>query len=189
MSASVPPDRSRVGTHLTARLRLEIPSGADLADLIRLWQDPLVTATLGGPRNPDAVQGLLDAMITHRAQHGWGWWILRDRETGDFLGYGGIRRATFDELPEIELGYALVAPVWGRGLASELATDAVQVAFEDLRHDSVVAITTPANAASRRVMEKAGMQYEKHVQHAGEPHVLYRAAADRWRPPQIRPGA
>ena len=181
----IPP---RIGAHLTARLRLEVPAAADLLDLIRLWQDPLVTATLGGPRDPDAVQGLLDAMITHRAQHGWGWWILHDRETGGFLGYGGIRRATFDELPEVELGYALVAPAWGRGLASELAADAVQVAFEDLGHDSVVAITTPANAASRRVMEKAGMRYDKEVLHAGEPHVLYRATADRWWAPQTRPG-
>ena len=181
MSASVPPDRSRVGAHLTARLRLEIPSGADLADLILLWRDPLVTATLGGPRDPEAVQGLLDVMVRHRQEHGWGWWILRSRETGGFLGYGGIRGATFDGQPEVELGYALVAPAWGQGLATELAIDAMQVAFEELGHASVVAITTGTNTASRRVMEKAGMRYEKDVLHAGQPHVLYRVAADRWR--------
>ena len=181
MSASVPPDRSRVGAHLTARLRLEIPSGADLDELIQLWQDPLVTATLGGPRDPEAVQGLLDVMVRHRQEHGWGWWILRARETGLFLGYGGIRSAAFDGQPEVELGYALVAPAWGRGLASELANDAVQVAFEELGHGSVVAITMPTNTASRRVMEKAGMQYEKNVLHAGQSHVLYRVMADQWR--------
>jgi [ribosomal protein S5]-alanine N-acetyltransferase len=179
MSASVPPDQQRVGSHLTARLRLEVPSGNDLAELIRLWQDPRVTATLGGPRSPEAVQGLLDVMIRHREEHGWGWWILRARETGMFLGYGGIRRATFDEQPEVELGYALIASAWGSGLATELAHDALQVAFEDLGHASVVAITTPTNTPSRRVMEKVGMRYEKNVLHAGQSHVLYRIAADR----------
>lgn len=179
MSASGLPDPGRAGRR-TARLRMELPGPDHLPDLIALWQDPLVTATLGGPRLPDAVQGLLDAMITHRRDYGWGWWILRDGVTGSFLGYGGIRRATFDDRPETELGYALVAAAWNRGLATELAREAVRVAFTELNLDSVVAITMPVNTASRRVMEKAGMVYEKDVLHAGEPHVLYRVAAADW---------
>jgi RimJ/RimL family protein N-acetyltransferase len=37
-----------------------------------------------------------------------------------------------------------------------------------------VSFTLPHNAASRRVMEKAGLTYERDITHAGLPHVLYR---------------
>lgn len=168
------------GSRTTARLRLEVPVPADLDDLVRLWQDPAVTATLGGSRPPDVVQGLLEAIIAHRAAHGWGWWILRDRATAAFVGYGGIRHAIFDGQPEIELGYALLRPAWGRGLATELAGEAVRLAIDDLRLGSVVAITTPANTASRRVMEKAGMRFERDILHAGVLHLLYRITAAAW---------
>ena len=104
---SAPPDGT--GRRRTARLQLDLPAEEHLPDLVALWRDPVVTATLGGPRDDDAVRGLLDAMVTHRRDHGWGWWILRDRADGTFLGYGGIRCATFDERPEVELGYAFVA--------------------------------------------------------------------------------
>lgn len=39
----------------------------------------------------------------------------------------------------------------------------------------LVAFTLPHNAASRRVMEKAGFAYERDTEHAGLPHVLYRS--------------
>lgn len=179
MSASARPDPTPAGRE-TARLRLDVPALADLDDLVGLWQDPVVTVSLGGTRPPDVVRGLLEVIITHRETHGWGWWILRDRSTAAFLGYGGIRHAVFDGQSEIELGYALLQPAWGRGLATELAQEAVRLAFEDLRLGSVVAITTPANTASRRVMEKAGMRFERNLLHAGLAHVLYRITAAEW---------
>jgi RimJ/RimL family protein N-acetyltransferase len=38
-----------------------------------------------------------------------------------------------------------------------------------------VAVTLTTNTASRRVMEKLGMNYERDIEHAGLPHVLYRS--------------
>ena len=63
---------------------------------------------------------------------------------------------------------------WNRGYATEMAREAVRVAFDVLELDSVVAITAVANAPSRAVMEKLGMAYERDLVHAGMPHVLYR---------------
>jgi [ribosomal protein S5]-alanine N-acetyltransferase len=48
------------------------------------------------------------------------------------------------------------------------------VAFDVLRLPAVVTYTLPYNAASRRVMEKLGFEYEREVVHADLPHVLYR---------------
>jgi RimJ/RimL family protein N-acetyltransferase len=63
---------------------------------------------------------------------------------------------------------------WRQGLATELARAAVEVAFDDLDLDEIVAFTLPDNIASRRVMEKAGFTYDRDIQRAGIPHVLYR---------------
>ena len=38
-------------------------------------------------------------------------------------------------------------------------------------------LTLPANIASRRVMEKIGLQFDCQIQRAGIPHVLYRSGA------------
>jgi RimJ/RimL family protein N-acetyltransferase len=44
---------------------------------------------------------------------------------------------------------------------------------------AAAAEATDGNAASRAVMEKLGMTYERHVEHAGLPHVLYRLTRER----------
>jgi [ribosomal protein S5]-alanine N-acetyltransferase len=68
---------------------------------------------------------------------------------------------------------------WGRGYATEVAREAVRVAFEVLELDALVAQTTHANAASRKVMEKLGMSYTNDTVHAGLPHVVYRLSRRR----------
>ena len=77
----------------------------------------------------------------------------------------------------MEIGWAVVPERWGEGLGTELARASVAVAFGELGLDTVVAFTQPGNAASRRVMEKAGFVFERDFAHAGLPHVLYRLRA------------
>lgn len=74
----------------------------------------------------------------------------------------------------MELGYAIVAERWGRGLATELGEAAVAIGFRDLDLEEVVAFTLPHNHASRRVMEKLGFAYEREFVWKGLDHVLYR---------------
>jgi RimJ/RimL family protein N-acetyltransferase len=65
---------------------------------------------------------------------------------------------------------------WGRGYATEMAREAVRVAFEVLELDELVAQTTTANRASRAVMERLGMTAAGETVHAGLPHVVHRLA-------------
>lgn len=161
----------------TPRLRLERPAAGDLAELCRMHADPVVMATLGGVRSEAATAELLRAFAEHWDRHGFGPWVLRAPEDGRLLGRGGLRRVTVGGRDEVELLYALVADAWGRGLASELARESVRVAFAELGLPDLVAFTRPTNARSRAVMERAGFGYEREVEHAGEPHVLYRLRA------------
>jgi RimJ/RimL family protein N-acetyltransferase len=113
-------------------------------------------------------------MIAHWETYGFGLHILRPKDDA-FVGYAGLRRVHVGDDDEIEILYALAAPFWNRGLATEFAIAFRELALGDLRLPSVVAFTLPTNLASRRVMEKAGLVYERDVIWRALPHVLYRA--------------
>jgi ribosomal-protein-alanine N-acetyltransferase len=66
-----------------------------------------------------------------------------------------------DNTSEVELGYLLDKSYWRRGLATEASHASLKYGFEVVKLDRIVAIAKPENIASRRVMEKVGMKYEK----------------------------
>lgn len=104
---------------------------------------------------------------------GFGFWILRDRETGEVVGRGGLQRTDVEGEAEVEIGWAIAPARWRQGLATELAHTSIELGFSALELERLVAFTLPHNVASRRVMEKAGLAYEREIVHAGMPHVLY----------------
>ena len=59
-----------------------------------------------------------------------------------------------------ELGYVLSREYWGRGLASEAARAMISFGFTVMDLNRIEARCISENAASARVMQKAGMTYE-----------------------------
>ena len=164
-----------VETFETARLHAERLRASHFDEVQRMHSDARVMATLGGIRGEDQTRALIRANDEHWQQYGYGLWVFRDK-TSAFAGRGGLRHLHVAGGAEIEVAYALVADLWNRGLATEMALAVVRLAFEELGIDTLVCFTLPTNHASRRVMEKAGFRYERDVVHAGLPHVLYRLA-------------
>ncbi len=72
----------------------------------------------------------------------------------------------------VELPWSVLPKLQRRGFATEAARAALGVAL-GLGLGPLVALTLPDNRASRGVMEKVGLRYEREVEHAGLPHVLY----------------
>jgi ribosomal-protein-alanine N-acetyltransferase len=151
------------------------------AEHLRLLLDPRVSATLWPrrelPSEADVLDGLL-AKVEHWERHGFGMWLLRERETGEMIGRGGLQYTYTAGLNDVEAGWAVVPERWGQGFATELAQASVEVAFEQLDLLEIIAFSLPTNVASRRVMEKAGFEFERDIVHAGLPHVLYRRRRD-----------
>lgn len=110
------------------------------------------------------------------AADGFGLSVIEGRADGAFYGRGGIQTTTVAGERRVEIGWAMLPPHWGRGLATEMALGAIDWARDVLALTELVAFTVPGNAASRRVMEKAGMAYDHEIEHAGLTHVLYRLA-------------
>jgi ribosomal-protein-alanine N-acetyltransferase len=162
---------------LTARMRLVRVTADDGADLLNMHNNPRVSPTLGGPATEEEGRIRLARHLEHWERHGWGYWIARDRETNAFIGRGGLRQQLIDGRDEIELGYGFAPEAWGRGLATELAREAVRIAFRVLQLPDLICFTLPTNRASQRVMEKVGFIYERDGIWAGLPHVFYRLTA------------
>lgn len=159
---------------LTPRLRLVRPTLTDFADLFAMHNDPRVSPTLGGPMTEEVGRSKHRSNLAHWEQHGYGYWVARDRATGQFLGRGGLRHIQLGGRDEVEVGYGFRPEAWDKGYATELAAEAVRVGLDMLQLDSLVAIALPTNIGSRRVMEKVGFTYECECDWAGLPHVQYR---------------
>ena len=91
--------------------------------------------------------------------------------------------------PAVEVGWRLASAYWGQGYATEGARASLEAAFTRLGLDDIVSITVPANARSRRVMERIGMTRDPngdfdHPRLAeGDPlrrHLLYRISRAQW---------
>ena len=61
---------------------------------------------------------------------------------------------------EYEIGWSMCRADWGQGYAPEAAQEVLGFAFQRLKAHRVVAFCHSDNLASRRVMEKLGMQAE-----------------------------
>jgi RimJ/RimL family protein N-acetyltransferase len=125
------------------------------------------------PFNAQVIDELVDGDQVHWQDHGFGPWVLIDKETGAFAGRGGLSWTSVEGTVEVELPWSIEPHLQGRGLATEAAIAACEQARE-LELKQVIALVLPANAPSQRVAEKAGFEQAGEVTHAGLPHLLFR---------------
>jgi RimJ/RimL family protein N-acetyltransferase len=171
-------------------LRRFTPDDVDLATA--LDADPAVMRYINGGR-PTPRAEIRDVYLPswiayYEAGERWGFWAAIEKDTGRFLGWFHLRPREGDPDEEPELGYRLIASAWGCGYATEGSQALIRKAFEGLDARRVYARTMVANAASRRVMEKAGLRFVR-VFHEpwpdrieGEEHgdVEYALTLDEW---------
>jgi RimJ/RimL family protein N-acetyltransferase len=145
----------------TERLLLRGWRDGDVEDYARICSDREVMRHMwGGVPQPDAlVAREVDELVEHWERLGFGHWAVEERATGLMVGRTGIKRHDDWELdPEnTEVGWLFARSRWGRGYATEAALAAVRFAFEEVCRPEVISIAAVGNAASRRVMEKAGL--------------------------------
>jgi NAD(P)-dependent dehydrogenase (short-subunit alcohol dehydrogenase family)/RimJ/RimL family protein N-acetyltransferase len=149
----------------TARTRAERLRPEHLSELRRMHRDAAVMQHLGGLRDEDQTAAYLARNLRHWDQYGFGLWILYEAGAADPI-VGGA--------DEVEVGYALYEPYWGRGLATEVVAACLDAARSQLSLATIVALTSPTNLASQRVLRKAGLAHERDVIHEGAPALLFR---------------
>jgi ribosomal-protein-alanine N-acetyltransferase len=163
----------------TERLVLRPFKPEDLDELVQLRADPLVMRYIGD-QSREKVEQRLQYYISHYEPHGFGMWAVIDKGTRAMVGWCGL--VFLDETPEVEVGYGVARDYWGRGLMTEAARASLRYGFERAGLERIVAVAMPENTASRRIMEKLGMRYEKNVFHYGHDLVYYAIKREDFQP-------
>jgi RimJ/RimL family protein N-acetyltransferase len=125
------------------------------------------------PFDVRALDELIEGDCLHWDDHGFGPWVLIEKERGEFAGRGGLAWTSIESAVEIELPWSIEPHLQGNGLATEAALAATEWARE-IGFEQVIALTLPANSASQRVAEKAGFSRDGECVHAGLPHLVFR---------------
>jgi RimJ/RimL family protein N-acetyltransferase len=142
----------------TRRLALHEIGAAHANELYELDSDPRVMRYIGNGRLSTREQ--VDAAIrrvprVYGLYPGLGTWRATRRDNGDFIGWFALKY--IPRSAEVEVGYRLRYAAWGRGYATEGASALVRYGFIDLGLYRIIGVTHPDNAASQRVLQKAGL--------------------------------
>jgi RimJ/RimL family protein N-acetyltransferase len=175
----------------TDRLVLRGWRAADRAPFAALNADPMVMEHFPSTLSRAESDALVARIESHFARHGFGLWAVEAPGAADFVGFVGLSTPRFEAsfTPCVEVGWRLAREHWGRGYAPEAARAALGFGFERAGLDEILSFTVPANAKSRRVMEKIGMRrdpaddFDHPALPAGHPlerHVLYRMSREAW---------
>jgi RimJ/RimL family protein N-acetyltransferase len=154
----------------TERLLLRQFTLDDVDNLLVLDSDVEVRRYLDMPTPPtreSIAEHTLPRFMAYYTQYeGYGFWAAIEKTSHAFLGWFHFRPAT-ENSEEIELGYRLQRLVWGKGYATEGSQALIRTGFLELGVQRVVATALAANIASIRVMEKAGLTFEKRYWYQG----------------------
>ena len=158
----------------TERLIIRQFTPQDLDKLIELRSDDDVIKYLGGRRlqNPEAIAKRLEFYTDCYRRFGYGMCAMIWRETSEMIGWSGLQ--PLEDSGDTEVGYGMIKEFWGRGIGFECASVWLRYGFENTNLTRIVAVASPENTASWRIMEKLGMRREKTETHYGMECVFYR---------------
>jgi RimJ/RimL family protein N-acetyltransferase len=145
----------------TQRLLLREFIPADLDRLAEMLSNPQVMRFMpgGGPAPRERAAAVLRNSGQEWQERGYGRWAVVPKVEATLIGWCGL--GYVPELDEIEVLYLYDQPYWGRGFATEAACASLRYGFETLKLERIIALAVRENVASRRVMEKLGMTYER----------------------------
>lgn len=145
----------------TERLTLAPFTLDDDAFILRLLNEPSFIKNIAdrGVRTlEDARAYLSNGPMASYAANGFGLWRVSLRAEGTPIGMCGLIRRK--GLADVDLGYALLPEYTGQGYAVEAARAALEFGWASLGLTRIIAIVSPGNERSVRVLEKLGFARE-----------------------------
>ncbi len=161
---------------VTERLVMRPHSLADFDDCAAMWGDPVVTRHIaaGTRSTPGEVWARLCRYAGHWSLMGFGFWAVRERATGAFVGDVGLMDFRRDIEPALEVpecGWVLAAWAHGKGYATEAVVAAV--AWAEAQFPRTSCIIDPGNDASIRVAIKVGFRETGSALLGGKRVIVY----------------
>ncbi len=165
----------------TDRLAMAPPVAADFDDLWALWRDPMVVANIAGkPVTRSDARARLLRRIGEWTLEGWGFWSVRRREDGAYLGEVGFLNAMRELDPPLpdkpEAGWVLNETGRGKGYAREAVGAMLAWADAHPAFDATCAMIAVDNERSLKLAGEMGYDIAyRAVFNGGPVEVLTRA--------------
>jgi RimJ/RimL family protein N-acetyltransferase len=150
----------------TERVFLRHYRAEDFEKLMELNSDPEVVRFFGGvPLSREKVADGDARTLSYQKKYDgkFGVFIAELAASREFMGWFLMRpdRKDIDNTRVLELGYRLKKKFWGVGFATEVSLALLEKAFRDFGAERVFGQADAENTASRRVLEKVGLRFER----------------------------
>lgn len=143
---------------VTQRLILRDFRPADLPLYIALSTDPEIMRYLGGPRSASYCETELADISKQYADIGFGMLAVERKQDGAFLGICGLSVEQWYP-NDLQIGWRLFQPYWGKGYAREAALVWRDHAFSrDIAR--LISISDVPNTRSHKLMQRLGMKHD-----------------------------
>ncbi|MEO0992140.1 MAG: GNAT family N-acetyltransferase [Pseudomonadota bacterium] len=162
----------------TARLRLRACKLDDLGPLSAAWSDPAATRYIGAQTRSRAdIWKQMQQSIGGWALLGYGYWTIADKKTDHPIGQigflEGLRPITPSFVGKPEAGWFIARDHWGRGIASEALSAALDWVDANIPISSTVCIIEADHAVSIHIAEKFGYRFAETGQLPDGPISIY----------------
>lgn len=157
----------------TGRLSLRHLEAGDAAFMLQLLNEPSFIRNIGdrGVRTrAEALRYTLEGPVASYKRHGYGLYLVELSATGEPIGICGLVKR--DYLADPDIGYAFLPGFWRQGYAVESAAAVKAHAVAVLGITRLLAITSPDNASSVRVLEKIGFRFDRLIKPPGRDETL-----------------
>ena len=148
----------------TERLTLRRLTADDAEHILRLLNEPSFLRFVGdkGVRTlDDARDYIANGPVASYEQHGFGLYLTLRKEDGVPIGICGLIKR--DVLEDVDVGFAFLPEFWSQGYATEAASAVMAYGRSELGLGRILAVTSPDNVKSIRVLEKLGLGFERMV--------------------------
>jgi RimJ/RimL family protein N-acetyltransferase len=161
----------------TERLTMRCSRLEDFEDSHAMWGDPQVVQYITGkPSTPEETWFRLLRNVGHWQLLGFGYWVVREKSTGRFVGEVGLADFRRDITPSLggakEAGWVLSPWAHGKGFASEAVRAALRWAEAGFGPERVVCLIDPRNEASIKVAHRCGFREFARSTYKGEPSLM-----------------
>jgi RimJ/RimL family protein N-acetyltransferase len=147
---------------LTERLKLRALEDSDSGFIIELLNDPAFLEYIGdrGVRSADQAREYIAKLRAARTTHGYALYGVALLHENTLIGLCGLVRR--DTLPNADLGFAFLPAYRKNGYARESALAVLNEA-DSLGVKPLLAICSPDNVPSRRLLEQLGFRFERMI--------------------------
>ena len=168
----------------TARLHFRPFTEDDTAGMFALDSDPDVHRYLGGIggrllTEPAESLEMIRYIQAQYVANGIGRWAVLLRTTGEFMGWAGLKLVPGpinEHLNFYDIGYRFRPQFWGQGYGYEAAQAWLDYGFKTLQLPRICGYADAENVASRRILEKIGLEPGNTFVEDGTRCVWYEAA-------------